>query len=477
MSIADLYERADATELAERIRRKEVSAAEVLGEARRRAEALQPRINCFTETWFDDAARELARGLPAGPFRGVPFAIKDLGCDVAGRATRNGSRLFREAAPAERDAELTARYRRAGLLLVGKTATPEFGLNTSTEPLANGPTRNPWNLARIAGGSSGGAAAAVAARIFPVAHATDGGGSIRIPASCCGLFGLKPTRGRTPQGPRLGERWSGLSIGHVVSRSVRDSAALLDAVTGAAPGDPYCAPHQARPFLAELDQRPQRLRVAFTREAATGTPVEPECVRAVEATARLCEELGHEVREAAPRYDAMQLGNAMRVIISASLANMVGSREQLLGRAAREDELEGVTRAFVAMGRAAKAPDYVAALDAIHAMGRQLAAFFESCDVWLSPTVSQLPVELGVLDMNAELARYGAAAGRFTPFTGLFNATGQPAMSVPLHVSPAGLPVGVQFAARFGDDALLLRLAAQLEAARPWAARRPALVA
>jgi Asp-tRNA(Asn)/Glu-tRNA(Gln) amidotransferase A subunit family amidase len=477
MSISELYDCADATDLAERIRRKDVPATEVLGEARRRAEALQPRINCFTEIWFDEAARELARGLPEGPFRGVPFAIKDLGCDVAGFATRNGSRLFADAAPADRDAELTARFRRAGLLLVGKTATPEFGLNTSTEPLSNGATRNPWDLTRIAGGSSGGAAAAVAARIFPVAHATDGGGSIRIPASCCGLFGLKPTRGRTPQGPQLGERWSGLSIGHVVSRSVRDSAALLDAVTGSAPGDPYHAPHQARPFLAELAQRPPKLRVAFTREAATGTPVESECVRAVEAAAKLCEELGHDVFETAPRYDAMQLGNAMRVIISASLAHLVGVREQALGRAARENELEAVTRAFVAMGRTAKAPEYVAALNAIHAMGRHLAAFFESCDVWLSPTLSQLPVELGVLDMNAELARYGAAAGRFTPFTGLFNATGQPAMSVPLHATPAGLPVGVQFAARFGEDALLLRLAAQLEEAKPWAMRRPALVA
>ncbi len=477
VSIRRVFEDSDACGLAELVRRRELEPVELLAEARRRAEALQPALNCFTATHFDEAERALSAPLPDGPLRGVPFAIKDLGCDVAGWPTRNGSRLFAGAGAAARDCELSARYRRAGLVLVGKTATPEFGLNTSTEPLAGGATRNPWELSRTAGGSSGGAAAAVAARILPAAHATDGGGSIRIPASCCGLFGLKPTRGRTPQGPLLGERWSGLSLAHVVSRSVRDSAALLDATAGPAIGDPYCAPHQSRPFLEELAARPGRLRIAFSTHSATGVPVEPECVRAAEAAARLCADLGHEVVEGAPRYEPLQLLDAQRVIIAASLAHMVGQREQELGRAAREDELETVTRLFLRMGRGASAPDYVAALNAVHALGRELGAFFAQHDVWLTPTLAQVPVALGVLDMNAEIGVYGPAVGRFTPFTGLFNATGQPAMSVPLHWTPEGLPVGVQFAGRFGDDALLLRLAAQLEEARPWGARRPALAA
>jgi len=470
------YDRYDALGLAELIRRREVAAAEVLEEAIARTEAVNDRLNAVVIKDYAAARRRAGEALPDSPLAGVPFLIKDITYQ-RGLPCTFGSRLYADNV-VDHDAEIVARYRRAGLVLFGKTNTPEFGLNVTTEPALYGPCRNPWNLAHSTGGSSGGAGAAVAAGVLPVAHATDGGGSIRIPAACCGLVGLKPTRARNPQGPDVGEGWSGMSTGHVVSRSVRDSAAFLDATHGPAAGDPYCAPAFGGSYLTEHVKAPGTLRIALDTAALTGMPTDPACVAAAQHAARVCESLGHVVEEASPDFDRQAFRVATGVAVSANVANQVDARLTELGRSLRDDDIEPNTRNTVAYGRSLAAAQLAAAVQTIHRTGRRVAQFHEHYDVMLTPTLVAPPVPLGWLDtVNLDSATFADRFARFWGFTNLQNATGQPAISLPLYWNDAGLPVGVQFVGRFGDDLLLLQLAAQLEQAQPWFARRPPVTA
>jgi amidase len=411
--------------------------------------------------------------LPAGPFAGVPFLLKDLLAECAGVPLTAGSDfLAGYVAPA--DSELVARYRRAGLIVVGQTNTPEFGILPTTEPRRYGPTRNPWAPDRTVGGSSGGSAAAVAARVVPMAHANDGGGSIRIPASCCGVFGLKPTRGRNPLGPHYGDLFGGLVSEHAVTRSVRDSAALLDATAGPDWGDPDWG-RPARPFALEVGAPPGRLRIAVSAAAPTGVTVHPDCVEAVHEAARLCAALGHDVVCDVPLpIDGREVGRAFAVAWAAGTAWAVDDWARRIGRRPEPALFEPLTWALQERGRRHTAADYFLARQDMQRASRAVARFFQDYDLWLSPVLAQPPVPLGTFDPLPDDATRGlrAAAG-FSPFTFVANVTGQPAMSVPLVWNAAGLPIGVHFLGRVGDERTLFRLAAQLEAARPWAARRP----
>jgi Asp-tRNA(Asn)/Glu-tRNA(Gln) amidotransferase A subunit family amidase len=466
------YDRYDALELARLIRVREVSALEVLEEAIRRAEAVNPRLNAIVAKAYDEARAHAQKPLPATPLAGVPFLIKDITYQKGMRCS-SGSRLFADFVP-DHDSELVARYRAAGLSLFGRTSTPEFGLNVTTESVLLGICRNPWDLQRTTGGSSGGAGAVVAAGVIPAAHATDGGGSIRIPASCCGLVGLKPTRARTPLGPDVGEGWGGMSIGHVVSRTVRDSAAFLDVTHGPATGDPYHAPAFDGSYLAQCAEAPRPLRIAFDTTPLTGVPTHPDCIEAVRRAAALCESLGHSVEEASPEFDRLTFRMATGVVVSANVANSVDARLAVLGRKLANDDVESNTRATVEYGRSIAAPRYAAAMQTIHQTGRAVARFHRTYDVMLTPTLVAPPVPIGWLDtMNLDVNAFGDRFSRFWGFTNLQNATGQPAISLPLHWNAEGLPVGVQFAGAFGDDLLLLQLASQLERAQPWFDRRP----
>lgn len=469
----DQYERFDGLGLAELVKTRQVSAQELLNAAIERLERRNPTINAVVSRLFDAANAAIARGLPSGPFTGVPYLLKDLGAYYAGTVTSAGSAFLRDAV-ADHDSEIVARMKRAGLVIFGKTNTSEFGLSTSAEPKRFGPTRNPWNQEFSAGGSSGGAAAAVASGMVPMAHATDGGGSIRIPASCCGLFGLKPNRARNPMGPDFGEGWSGASVGHAVTRSVRDSAALLDATAGPDIGDPYWAPPPKGPYLAEVGADPGRLKIAFSATAWNGQEVDSECVAAVVEAAKLCESLGHHLEPASPDIDADENATAARIIISAHTRRALEARAAVLGRDPSPDDVEAVTWSMAEFGRAATASDYAHALVSMHRIGRVVARFFCRFDILLTPTMCKPPHRLGTLAMTGTDPQVFVQALMGTiAFTSLFNTSGNPAMSVPLHWSANGLPVGVQFVAPFGDEAMLLRLAAQIEAARPWAERRP----
>ena len=467
------YEQYDALGLAALIRRRELSAREVLEAAIQRIEAENPRINAVVYRCFEQALEALADGVPPGPFGGVPFLLKDLYYHQAGLPSSQGSRLFADFV-ADHDSTLVARYRTAGLVILGKTSTPEFGLSATTEPALFGPTRNPWSLQHSAGGSSGGAAAAVAAGCLPMAHATDGGGSIRIPAAACGLFGLKPNRARNPVGPDLGEASGGLSAAHCVSRSVRDSAALLDISHGPEPGDPYSAPPVAGSFLDAVTRPPGNLRIALLTTALDGAALDPECVAAVEDAARLCEALGHRVSVAAPAIDVAEVAWIWRVICGVGLWQSLSLRTAALGRAPREDDVEPVTWRWSLEGRDRSGVEYLGALQRMHWIGRQLADFFRQYDLLLSPVLARPPFPLGTLDMqNPDLDDYYRRLLAELPITPLFNLTGGPAMSVPLAWSRAGLPIGIHFGADVGREALLFSLAAQLASARPWFGRRP----
>ena len=474
MSLLNDYETYDGLGLAELVRKKEVTAAEVLDAAIARADARNPVLNAIVTRMYEQARAAIAAGLPSGPFAGVPYLLKDLGALYTGAPTNSGSSFYDGFVP-DHDSEITARSKRAGLVIFGKSNTPEMGLCPSTEPRRFGPTKNPWKLSHSAGGSSGGAAAAVAAGILPMAHATDGGGSIRIPASACGLFGLKPTRARNPAGPDVGEGWGGASIGHAVTRTVRDSAALLDATSGPDIGDPYWAPPPAGPFLAEVGRAPGRLRIALTTTSFNGQPVSSVCADAARAAAKLCESLGHTVEEARPDIDSEALGAAVRIIIGANVRATLEARAGVVGRPLTSAEVEKGTWTHATVGGNTLAWEYARSINVVHATGRRVARFFTGYDVLLSPTMCQPPYRLGVMDMTAEddaacIKAILASIG----FTSLFNSAGNPAMSVPLAWSPDGLPIGVQFAGRFGDEATLFRLGAQLETAQPWVNRRPA---
>lgn len=463
----------DATAQAELIRTKQVKPIELVEATIERIERVNAALNAVVTPMYDEARKTAAGPLPDGPFTGVPFLMKDLGPTYAGVRFTSGS-VFMKDFIAPMDSELTARHKRAGLIVTGKTNTPEFGLLPTTEPRLFGAAHNPWDTDRSTGGSSGGSAASVAAGIVPMAHGNDGGGSIRIPASCCGVFGMKPTRARTPHGPAIGDVMSGLAIDHALTRSVRDSAALLDATSGPDLGDPYWAPPAERPFAQEVGAAPGRLRIAFTDKAPTGVPVHKDCSEAVRAAAALCADLGHHVEEGAPAIDGVQTTQAFIAIWAAGTAWGIDGIARVTGRKIEEEQFEPVTWGLYQMGRSINASDYLLAVTAMQQMSRTVARFMVNYDVWLTPTLAEPPLLLGTLDSPPDDPMAGfMRAAAFVPFTPFLNATGQPAMSVPLYWNGAGLPVGSHFAGRFGDEATLFRLAAQLEEARPWAHKRP----
>ncbi|HEY6291251.1 MAG TPA: amidase [Terriglobia bacterium] len=463
----------DATELAGLVRKKEIQPIELVEAAIERIEALNPRLNAVVTPMYDLARAAASARLPDGPFRGVPYLLKDLLGSYAGVRHTWGSAFLREHIP-DYDSELVIRLKRAGLVIVGKTNTPEFGILPTTEPRLFGPTRNPWNVERTPGGSSGGSAAAVAAGMVPMAHANDGGGSIRIPASCCGLFGLKPTRARNPLGPDIGDVMGGLAAEHAVTRSVRDSAALLDATAGPDLGDPYWAPPPAGPFHEEVGRDPGRLRIAFSTRTLTGVPLQADCVAAAADAARLCSGLGHEVEEASPQIEAELFNQSFLNVWAAGCTAGIDGWAYLTGRAPTKDQFEVLTWGLYEMGRQVTGPRYLMGQTFLQSMARTMARFMLKYDVWLTPTLAEPPLPLGSFDSPVENPLAGLLrATQFVPFTPIANATGQPAMSVPLCWNAEGLPIGVHFVGRFGDEATLFRLAAQLEAARPWAERRP----
>lgn len=461
----------DATAQAELVARGEVTARELVEAAIARIEKADASINAVIHRRFERALAEVDRVLPAGPFHGVPFLIKDLFADSAGDPAHQGNRALRDAGwTAARDSWLVARLRAAGFAFVGRTNTPEFGLVPVTEPQAYGACRNPWDLAHSCGGSSGGSAAAVAAGMVAVAHASDGGGSIRIPASMCGLVGLKPSRGRTTLGPDGDE--SGLSVQHVVARSVRDTAALLDVLQGPGPGDMVVAPPPARPYVTEVRMRPAQLRVGLLDSSPAGD-LDPECRAAVRAAGRALEQLGHAVTDDHPAIDPGDGRDfGARWVVNARVRlDWLG---RLLGREVTADDVEPLTWAMASVGQAIPGVDYAKAVAAGTALARRFGQWWETHDLLVTPTLGQLPPLVGELEPPADdVFATQELTGRLVPFTTHFNVSGQPAVSLPLHVSESGLPVGVQIVAAYGREDLLIQVAAQLEEATPWADRRP----
>jgi amidase len=455
------YRRHDAVGLAALVARREVSAGELLDTATGRMAEVNAKINAVTMDLTKQARGEV---IGHGAFSGVPFLLKDLGASLAGTATTMGSRLFANVV-ASSDSALTAAYKAAGLSIFGKTNTPEFGLWPFTESELLGVCRNPWDLSRTPGGSSGGAAAAVAAGIVPAAHASDGGGSIRTPASCCGLFGMKPSRGRVSFAP-AGEGWAGASIQHAVTRSVRDSAALLDVACRPQPGDPYFLAAPDRPFAEEVALEPGRLRIGFTAGAMQSPRLDADCEAAVRDAARLCEDLGHFVEEVQIPGDVAAMQAAAGSVISASIAANLDAEADRRGRPVEDGEVEALTMSTYRRGSAIAAAAYVRGLQTLHAYGRAVAQFFETYDVLLLSTLGSPAIPIGWVLEDPKLI--GERLFAFMPNTQAFNNTGQPAMTVPLAWSPSGLPIGLQFVARMGAEATLFRLAGQLEQARPW---------
>ena len=489
----DEYLAHDALGLAEKVRQGAVTATELLEIALERVRSENPRLNAVIRLMEEDA-RRAAASPPAGPFSGVPFLAKDLLANYAGHPTSAGSRLLADV-PMDHDSELAARTKAAGLVVFGKTNLPEWGLIPTTEPEHFGPCRNPWDEERTPGGSSGGSAAAVAAGIVPMASGGDGGGSIRIPASCCGLFGLKPTRGRIPTGPDYGLLWRGAVVEHVLTRSVRDSAAMLDATHGSDPGAPFDIAPPAGPYLAEVGRSPGRLRIAVTTRPHLHAEVHPDCVRAVEDAVSLLTDLGHHVEEGTPEVDADEFTRAFLTMVAAELAGDFHDFTAITGRKATRGEVEVGTWAIALLGGAFTAREYATALRTLERAGRKIGPFFERYDALLTPTLAFPPPLLGTLGPTAAqrrllgfLGSFGSGrlvrgaglldemakdAFAFIPWTPVYNVTGHPAMSVPLWWNGQGLPVGVHVVGRFGAEDVLFRLAGQLEEARPWAARRP----
>jgi amidase len=466
----------DALQLAALVRAGDVSATELLDAAVARMDACEPELNAVVHRFAERGRAAIAAGLPDGPFSGVPFLLKNTGLDVAGTILSTGSRLF-DGVVSAADATLTARYKAAGLVLIGKTNTPEFAMSFTTEPVAFGPTRNPWDLTRGAGGSSGGSAAAVAAGYVPMAHSSDGAGSTRVPAAHCGLFGFKPSRMMNPLGPVAVEGIAGMSTPHAVSRSVRDNAALLDATSGPDVGDPYAAPARG-PFLPATQTEPERLRIGYTPASPLGTPVDAACAAAAADAAKLCEAMGHAVEETDAGYDAHALASAWQVIVGVNVLTSVDARAQSLGITDLSGWIEPVNLAWTAAARALPATAYLGAVNTLHRTARALGRFFERFDILLSPTTAEPAPRLGRLaGAGKTLEEFWQSFWQHAPFTCAFNAAGAPAMSVPFGFNTDGLPIGVHFGAAFGRDALLFSLAGQIERARPWAHMRPNMFA
>jgi len=467
MSIRE-YANYDGLGLAALVSKGEIKPIELVDEAIARAEALNPKLNAIVFKDYD-RARALSRsGAPKGSFTGVPFLLKDIFALAKGIPTRQASR-FMPAIPSDHDSLLTKRFKTAGLIALGKTNVPEFGLVPTTESRLYGPDHNPWNLARSPGGSSGGSAAAVAAGIVPLAHANDGGGSIRIPASCCGLVGLKPSRGRISFAPDMAEVVDGLATDLVVSRSVRDTAAILDAVGGSIQGDPYWSPPAPASYLAAIAQKPKTLRIAFSLRKLDDKALHPDCVAAVQHAAKLCERLGHSVEEATPHLDQEMLIPAFMALWGANLAAGIDMISRLTGEQPVEQLFEGLTWGMYLAGKSVSASDYLLAKAAMNIASREAAKFHETYDVWISATLGLPPVPLGTFDMNEkDPMKSFAPLIDYVPFTVMQNVTGQPAINLPLFWNAQDLPIGVQVVGRLGDEETLLQLAAQLENAAPW---------
>lgn len=459
-------QRTDAVGTASRIRSGEVSAHEVVADSIARIEATNPTLNAVIGTRFDQALEEAAGELPDGPLRGVPILIKDLHMQVGGLPATDGSRLFADVV-AEQDSELVARYRRAGMVVLGTTNTPELGLNSSTEPTLHGATHNPWSTGHSSGGSSGGSAAAVAAGLVPVAHGSDGGGSIRIPSSMCGLFGFKPGRGRVPSAPFPSAFSAPTSFHHALTTTVRDSATLLDIGCGMLPGAAFGAPTPAASFaeLAGLPLAP--LRIGVTTTAPAGRPTDPACVAAVQRTVETCRALGHTVVEIEMPHDAPGMMAASGVLSAAGLVRAVDVRLRELARGLNEEDLEPFSHQLLEYGRGLSGAQVIEALQTFERTGWQLGGLFTDVDVLLTPTLSQPVPELGLVDTRRPESIHEHATS-YAAFTSTFNVTGQPAMSVPAGTDDDGLPIGVQFAADLGHEGRLLQLATQLEQAAPW---------
>ncbi len=464
------YAKYDGLGLAALVAKKKIKPIELLDEAIARAEALNPKLNAIIYKDYDRARDAAKAKLPKGTFTGVPFLLKDVFALAEGVPTRQASRFF-PPIPWPHDSYLTTHFRKAGLIPFGKTNVPEFGLVPTTESRLYGPAHNPWDLTRSTGGSSGGSAAAVAAGIVPLAHANDGGGSIRIPASCCGLVGLKPTRGRTSYGPDLADSVDGLGVDLVVSRSVRDTAAALDAVAGYMPGDPYCATPAPDCYLDGMKRKPKKLRIAFSTKKLDGAPLHPDCLAAVKHAAKLCADLGHEVEEATPDLDQSVLIPMFMVLWGANLASGIDTIAALTGQTPKPELFEGLTWGLYEAGKTLSASQYLMARDKMNVAARSAAKFHETYDSWLCATLGLPPVKLGTFDMEErDPQKSFAPLIDYVPFTAMQNVTGQPAINMPLHWNRQGLPIGVQFVGRFGDELGLLRLAAQLENAAPWEA-------
>ncbi|HEX2670391.1 MAG TPA: amidase [Polyangiaceae bacterium] len=467
----------DATAQAELVRRGEASAAELVDAAIARAERVNPSLNAIIHPLYEKARSAARDQLPAGPFHGVPFLVKDLLCAMKGDPYHLGTRFLKDAKlTAGHDAFLTRKLRAAGLVIMGRTNTPELGTLPTTEPAAYGPTRNPWDTTRSAGGSSGGSAAAVAAGIVAAAHGNDAGGSIRIPASACGLVGLKPSRGRISFGPDSGETTSGLASEGVLTRSVRDTAALLDAISGRMPGDPYAAPPPSRPFADEIGSAPGRLRIGvLTTAPRREQPVDAECVAGAEHTARLLSDLGHDVDHAFPAaLDETEIAQHITILYATQATRTRSRLGSLCGRALTRDDLDELNWLLAELGRHCSAEQYINTIDATHAWSRRLAKWWsQGFDLLLTPTLPRPPVPLGYFATSPDPTQTGHRASQFGCFTWPFNLSGQPAISLPMHTSETGLPIGIQLIADYGREDLLLRVASQLEAAAPWSARRP----
>jgi amidase len=464
----------DATAQADLVRRGEVTPLELTKTAIERIERLNPALNAVVTPMFGRAVARARTMRPIGPFPGVPYLLKDLAVEVEGVRFTEGSAFLRDNVSAY-TSELALRLERAGLVLLGKTNTPEFGMVPACEPALFGPTLNPWDLARSTSGSSGGSAAAVASGMVPMAHGNDLGGSIRYPASACGLFGLKPTRARNPFGPEYGDVVSGLAVEHALTRSVRDSAALLDATCGPALGDPYPAPPPARPFVSEVAAGPGRLRIAYSSLTASGHTGHADCVAALDDAVRLCESLGHELVEARLPELTRRAAAAIGTMFDAATAWIGGYWSLRRGRRPARGELEPLTAAYCEAGERVTAAQYLMAIEELQRYAREVAQFLSHFDAWLTPTMSEPPALIGEITSTPEdPLRAARRGGRTVAYSGVIaNITGNPAMSVPLYWNAGGLPIGVHFLGRFGDEATLFRLAGQLEKARPWADRRP----
>jgi amidase len=490
------FQQHDALGIAELIRRKEITPREAVMASIHCIEALNPRLNAVVHQMFERALSDCEGPIPEGPFHGVPFLLKDLTAQCEGEPITSGSRLFKGWI-SPRDSEMTRRYRKAGLIIVGKTNTPEFGLVPFTESEFLGVCRNPWNPEYTTGGSSGGSGAAVASGMVPMADGGDGGGSIRIPASCCGVFGLKPTRGRTPTGPMQGELWRGATVEHVITRSVRDSAAMLDATNGPDVGAPYYAPPPERPFLEEVKTPPGRLRIAFTVDPMLGQSVHPQCVKSVTDAARLLESLGHDVVEDCFEIDRDAFNKAFLTVVCCEIAAELDDAARILKREVSRSDVEVSTWALSLIGRAISGPEYTGAVRYLQRLGRRVGEFFERYQVLVTPVVSGPPFRHGALQPKASeqalmsilgamraskvmkaagaLERAAGTVFDWMAYTPIANATGQPAMSVPLSMSVEGLPIGVHFMGRYAEESTLFRLAAELEIASPWREKRPAI--